>query len=141
MSEEQLIDRAPRFEFFREGCRGLALNAINLMELAGLPSSIVGIVMIVESLPRSGGDLRDPGWRERTCCQTLRLAFFRCTGTELEARFRAVFEYFTHYIPARSPDALDMMAAAFDGAMSAMSALPFTVNPEPKRRFWKGWRQ
>ena len=131
----------PSFEFFRTACTEAGLYACRLLELAGMPVTVVSAMMVIESVPRKPEELMDDGWGHGYCGHALRMAQERCTGNADEAAFRLVEEYFTRYIPTRSLATIDMLGGAFCGVLGGLGDTPFSINakPEPEPGLLRRW--
>lgn len=110
------MDMMRGYEFWRDGCRMMAIAVCETLRMAKEPVTLENIVKFVSTLPRTSGDLTSESWQQKYC--------HKCLDKAVEAGSpevtKLLADYFLVYFLDRTWLCQDTIIDAFIGILSGI---------------------
>ena len=110
------IDVIPRYAFWQEGCRTLAVNVCAALREAGEPVIPRTVLAFVDGLPRDSYDLHYGTWQKSFCGLCLEKIHAKCSE-----HVEPLLDYFMNYFVERDSHAKAMLIEAFRGIIGGLN--------------------
>jgi len=93
-----MMDMARGYEFWRDGCRAMAMVVCETLRLANEPVTSANIIKFVTSLPRKESEPALESWQKGYCGSCLEKAFAAAPKEDAEM----LLDYIVRYFPNRT---------------------------------------
>jgi hypothetical protein len=110
------MDMMRGYEFWRDGCRMMAMAICHTLRMAKEVVSLENIIRFVSSLPRKPSDLKDESWQKQYCYTCLAKAFDAASQSDKDI----LTDYFLVYFPGRTWLCQETLIDAFMGILSGI---------------------